>query len=271
MKSQAFLWATLLAATAFAALAQEPPALTDDQILVRCLAELKNALVPQELEHYSFTKRVTAESLDKNGNIKHQSQAEFELVPRPDGRVVMRLLSVNGAPPSEKELRQVEKQTSKELAMSDEEFEKEKRKARESNTMLSGEFLQEFDFKYAGRENWTGTPAFRIEFAPKPKGAQPQADEGKILRKMAGQLWVSQSSFRILATEMHNIETVKIWLGYSGIDHIVDRVEYLPATDGPYLPKVDSVQWEQRIGLMNRFRFSRKEEYSNFQKIERAP
>ena len=85
---------------------------------------------------------------------------------------------------------------------------------------------------------------------------------------MAGHMWFSQSRFRILGSEMHNLESIKSFGGLSGADHIIQRTEYFPTTSGPYMPKVDSVEWELRIGLFNKFRFSRKEEYSNFQMVE---
>ena len=249
------------------ALAQEPPTLTDDQILSRSLAELKNSQVFQQLDQYSFTKRISVEGHDKNGKILNHDEREYEFVPRPDGRYDVRLLSVKGAPPTEKELKQHEEAMRKEFAKSDAEVAEEKKKAQEENTMLSQDFLEYFDFKFTGREEWGGDPTYRIEFTPKSESAQLKEKKERILQNMGGQMWVHPGSYRILATEMHTLHNVKVWGGISGVDNLVSHVEYVQDADGNYLLKLDSAQWEIRVGF-NKLRFLRKEEYSDYHKPE---
>ena len=248
-------------------LAQEAPSLTDEQILSRSMAELKNSQVPQQLDQHSFTERISVENYDKNGKIINHDEREYEFVPRPDGRYDVRLLSVKGAPPSDKELKQHEQAMRKEFAKSDAEVVEQKKKFQEENTMLSRDFLECFDFKFAGRQEWGGDSAYRIDFVPKPGSAQPKEKKERILQKMGGQMWVHPGSFRILATEMHTLENIRIWGGISGVDNLVSRMEYIQDADGSYLLKLDSVQWETRVGL-SKFRFSKKEEYSDYHRIE---
>ena len=66
---------------------------------------------------------------------------------------------------------------------------------------------------------------------------------------------------------MHTLENIKVWGGISGIDNLASRMEYIQDVDGTYLLKLDSVQWETRVGF-TKFRFSRKEEYSDYHKPE---
>lgn len=267
MKAAGIRWMGILAFLACAALAQEAPPLTDEQILSRSLAELKSSLVTPQLEHYSFTKRISVENHDKNGKILGHDEREYEFVPRPDGRFDVRLLSVKGAAPTEKELKQHEQVMRKELAKSEAKVAEEKRKAEEENTMLSRDFLDYFDFKYAGREGWGGGPAYRIEFTPKPESAQLKEKKERILRNLGGHMWVRPGSYRILGTEMHTLKNIKVWGGISGVDNLVTRMEYFQDAGGSYLLKLDSAQWELRVGF-SKFRFSRKEEYSSYHRLE---
>ena len=252
------------------ALAQEPPPLTDEQILSRSLTELKELEGSRQLDQYNFTKRISAENYDKNGKMTSHDEREYEFVRRPDGRYDVRLLSVKGAPPSEKELKQHDQAMRKELSKSLEQFAEEKKKAQEDDLMMSRDFLEYFDFKVSGREEWNGIPTFVIEFMPKADLSHLKEKRDRILRNMTGHMWVKQTNFRILATEMHSMKGIKVWGGISGIDHLISRMEYFQDADGIYLPSMDSAQWEIRV-MLTRLGFSRKVELSKFSKAEFKP
>ena len=66
---------------------------------------------------------------------------------------------------------------------------------------------------------------------------------------------------------MHTLKNIKVWGGISGVDNLATRTDYFQDTDGSYLLRLDSAQWEIRVGF-SKFRFSRKEEYSSYHKLE---
>jgi len=269
MNGSALRWLVVLAILSPAVHLQEPPAPTEDQTFARCLAEFK--VVRTSLTAYSFTKHITAERHEKNGKVAHHEEREYGYVPRPDGRFDIRLLTVNGAPPTEKELKEHEKQMNKEFSKSPEQVAEDKKKAEEEDTSISEDFFDYFDFKPAGRDQWNGKAAFLLDFSPKAEIAELKDKNKKLLRSMAGRAWVSEGEFRLLCVEMHNVKSVKIWGGLSGVDHFSVRTEYIPAASGPYLPKSETSQWGLHVGFSNLGTFSRAEEYSNFQKVEVKP
>jgi hypothetical protein len=272
MKALASVWAALFAVVVWTASAQEPPALTDEQILSRSLAELKNSQVFTAMDQYSFTKHITQDLYHKNGKPIYHDDREYEYTPRPDGKTDIRLLSVKGSPPSDKELKQHEKEMHKMLSRSDQKVAEDKKKAQEEDTLLSEDFLNVYDFKLAGREEWKTVPAFLIEFTPKAEKIQVKVKSAKLLYKMAGHMWVSQNGFRILATEMHTLEGgIKVWGGFAGaINRFVARTEYSADTGGSYLPQLNSVDMDLRI-LLAKQRFTAKEEFGNFRKLNTKP
>lgn len=270
MKALAIRWIGMFMLLGWAVFPQEPPALSDEEILSRCLAEMKNSQVFQSLDGYSFTKHVTMEQLNPKGKSLDKDDRAYEFTPRPDGKTDVRLLAVKGAPPTSKELKQHEKEMHKELSKSDRQREEEKKKAQDENTFISEDFLQIYDFKLAGREAWNGVPAFRIEFTPKSEIAPLKVKSDKLLGHSAGNLWVNQASFRILATEMHTVESIKVWGGFAGaINSLVTRTEYF-GDAGPYLPKLNTAELEMRV-LLAKTKIVYNEEYSNFRKLDAKP
>lgn len=257
---------------AWAVFPQEPPGLSDEQILSRCLGEMKNTQVFQSLDGYSFTKHVSMDQLNmRSGKSLFKDDRVYEFTPRPDGKTDVRLVAVKGAPPTPKQLKQHEKEMHKELSKSDEQREMEKKKAEDENTFLSEDFLLLYDFKLAGREAWNGVPAFRIELTPKSEKAPLKVKSDKLLRHTAGSMWMNQASFRVLATEMHTVESIKVWGGFAGaINNLVTRTEYSADASGPYLPKLNTAEVEMRV-LLAKMKIVSTEEYSNFHKLDAKP
>jgi hypothetical protein len=272
MKAPASGWAALFAVLAWTAPAQEPPTVTDEQILTRSLAELKNSQVFTAMDQFSFTSHVTQDQYNKNGKSLFHDDRVYEYTPRADGKTDIRLVLVKGSPPSEKELKQHEKEMRKMLSRSDQKVAEDKRKSQEEDTLLSQDFLIVYDFKLAGREEWKNVPAFLIEFTPKTEKAQVKLKSDKLLYKMAGRMWVSQNGYRILATEMHTLEGgIKVWGGFAGaINRLVVRTEYSADTSGSYLPQLNSVEMDLRI-LLAKQSLTAKEEFSNFKKLITKP
>ena len=64
-----------------------------------------------------------------------------------------------------------------------------------------------YDFSMVGRETVAGRPAIAIDFAPKP-GAAPLTDEGKVMKKARGRVWIDEDDHQVARVEAQTLDDI---------------------------------------------------------------
>jgi hypothetical protein len=245
--------------------AQETSPSKPDEMVRRALADQQR--MTDLLDKYTFTKHIVSESSNGKGKVTGHEERVYSYAPC-GPKTCITLVSVNGAPPKPKELKEHQKAMEKEWDRRAKKSPEERQKEEDEDLFLSRDFLAVYDFSSLGNELHKGTATQVVEFTPKEEKVQIAEKNNKILTKMAGRLWIAEVDQKIVATEMHMVKPIKVWGGFAGaIKDMTVQEEYLVDADGVYLPKRNAVELELRI-LLSTGRLKVVEEYSDF---KRAP
>lgn len=241
--------------------AQETPAPPPDDVVRHALADQQR--VNDLLAKYTYTKRVVSESSNEKGKVMAHQERVLKFAPC-EGKTCITLVSVNGAPPKPKELKEHEKAVQKEQEKQAKKSAEDRQKEEDDDLFLSKDFLAVYDFSSSGNELHEGTATQVVAFAPKQETVALADKTNKILTKMAGRLWIAEVDRKIVATEMHMVKPIKVWGGFAGaINNMNVQQEYFVNSGGMYLPKKNTIEMEMRI-MLTKARLHVVEEYSDF-------
>jgi hypothetical protein len=247
--------------------AQETLAPPADDVVRHALADQQRVI--DLLDKYTFTKHVTSESTDGKGKVTGHQERVFNYAPCGE-KTCITLLSVNGAPPKPRELKEHQKAVEKEWEKKAKKSTEDRQKEEDDDLFLSKDFLAIYDFSSSGNELHEGTATQVVAFAPKQETVAPADKNNKVLTKMAGRMWIAEVDRKIVATEMHMVKPIKVWGGFAGaINNMTVRQEYLVDSNGVYLPKRNAVEMEMRV-MLTKIRLNVVEEYSDFKRAEVA-
>ncbi|HTK95728.1 MAG TPA: hypothetical protein VL382_08820 [Terriglobales bacterium] len=243
---------------------QQPSPTSANDVVRKALAE--QVRVSDLLEKYSYRKHIISESSDMKGRVTDREERVYSFAPCGD-KTCITLESVNGRPPTPKELKEHDKMMKKEWERQAKKTAADKKKEENDDLFLSQDFLAVYDFAAGDSELHQGTTARVITFTPKPEDVRLADKDNRILTKVAGRLWIADVDQKIVAAEMHMVKPIKVWGGFAGAINNMDvRQEYISETNGVYLPKKNAIEMELRI-LLSKGKLKVTEEYSDY----RAP
>jgi hypothetical protein len=125
--------------------------------------------------------------------------------------------------------------------------------------------LDGFDFRSAAREELSGRPALRIDFAPRG-GGPAEAPE---MRRMSGRLWADEAEGRLVKVEVRNDAPIRVGLGGgTSISALAFTAEFRRVDDEVWLPTRVETWASGRVLLVKGFRVRRVEEYSGYRRFE---
>lgn len=242
---------------------QQIPEPKPDELVRRALANQHS--MNELLSKYSYAKRIVSVSSNAHGKVTAREDRVYNYAPC-GTKTCIALVSVNGAPPKPKELKEHEKAVQKEQEKEAKKSAADRKKEEDEDLFLNKDFLTVYDFSSPGTELLKGTASVVVEFAPKPETVALAAKSDKILTKLAGRMWIAEVDGKIVATEMHMVKPIKVWGGFAGaIKNMVVQQEYLVDAEGTYLPKKNAMEMELRV-LLNTMQLSIVEEYSDFKR-----
>jgi hypothetical protein len=193
--------------------AQETPAPKPDEVVRHALADQQRVI--DLLAKYTYTKRVVSESSNAKGKVTDHQERVYNYAPC-DAKTCITLVSVNGAPPKPRELKEHQKAMEKEWEKQAKKNAADRQKEEDDDLFLSKDFLAVYDFSSSGTELHDGTATLVVAFAPKEETVSLADKTNKILTKMAGRLWIAEVDRKIVATEMHMVKPIKVWGGFAG-------------------------------------------------------
>lgn len=258
--------AVLMCAILLPCAAQEQPAvlaaptLTPDQMAEKALQGDIDIL--KLLKTYTFTKRVLVEIMDNKGKERDRDERVYQLYPC-GGLICSKVLSINGAPPKPKDLKEHEKNMKKDLERQRKLTAADKQKEEDEALFLSGDFLKIYTFTPAAPDAAIPDAAHVLAFTPHDQKVKLANKDNKVLSKMAGRMWLDRD-MHVLSSEMHTIKSIKVWGGFAGaINNLQAKIDYVRDPSGIYLPRKVETNLELRI-LMSKGRWRITEEYSDF-------
>lgn len=251
------LWLTPAAAEQPAA---QAAALTPQELVRIALAD--QVRVDDLLRKYSYSKHVVSEVRNPKGKVTARAERIYHYRPC-DGKRCVDLVSVNGAPPTQKELREHNERIRKMWEQEAKKTAREKQSEEDEDLFLSRDMLAIYDFAMAANESYQGRLARVVTFTPRDEKVQLADKSNKILTRMAGRMWLAEEEPRILGQEMRMVKPIKVWAGLAGgINSMTVQQEYV-VDAGMYLPKKNVVVAEYRT-LMDRGKLTVIEEYSGY-------
>ncbi len=219
--------------------AQETPAPKPDESVRHALADQQRVI--DLLEKYTYTKHVVSESSNAKGKVTDHHERVFNYAPC-EAKTCITLVSVNGAPPKPKELKEHEKAVQKQWEKQAKKSAEDRQKEEDDDLFLSKDFLAVYDSSSSGTEFHEGTATEVVAFTPKQETVSLADKTNKILTKMAERLWIAEVDRKIVATEMHMVKPIKVWGGFAGaINNMTAQQEYFVDANGMYLPKKSAI------------------------------
>jgi hypothetical protein len=232
--------------------------------------------VEQLQERYTFRAVETEHKQDDKGNGKETETKVYEVIPV-GGRLIHKLISVNGkelsAAEKEKEDRRVEKHV--EEAVKRQEKRKEKKEKAEEQGKQSEHdeevtvsmFLRATQMSSIRREVFHGQQVIAFDFEPR-KDFKPHGLGETVANKFAGTMWVDQNALQIARMEAHLVDSLKIG---GGLVASVSPSSYFifeqEKVDGDvWLPSYAEANFAARVLLLKKLKLDATTRYSDYKK-----
>jgi len=132
---------------------QETPALPPDDVVRHALGDQQRVI--DLLAKYTYTKHVASESSNAKGKVTDHQERVFNYAPC-DAKTCITLVSVNGAPPKPRELKEHQKVVEKEWEKQAKKSTADRQKEEDDDLFLSRDFLAVYDFSSSGTELHVG-------------------------------------------------------------------------------------------------------------------
>ncbi len=199
----------------------------------------------QARNHYIYIERDEDRRLDSLGKVKSENVDVTRMI-LVNGARFEQLMEHNGNLPSVKEQRKSDENLEKLKHETPDERAAWLRKDQEDRSFLE-EVLQAFDFQLVGEETVGGKPAYVLEVTPHP-GYHADGKYGKMLSKVAGNLWVDKQDFGWIKVDGEVTQSFSMGLFVARVQrgsHII--LEQTCVGDAIWVPKRLEVRASARI------------------------
>ncbi|HSL20237.1 MAG TPA: hypothetical protein VK886_01785 [Vicinamibacterales bacterium] len=274
---QRFVACVFVCLAAASAQAQERP-LPDASAFLREARNRLEAVSDPEAE-YVYVQTRRERKLDKAGRTTSESVTVVESYPGLPGESRWeRVIEKNGVPPSARELDKADRERKKHV----EEYERKlagdpaKERARQAREherrrrrylAAVDEIFSVFDTRMLGREAVRGHDTIVFSLTPRPE-AKPRTRQGKIMRKVAGRVWISESDHELVRLEAESLDTISIGLGLLARVHKGSSVSLERRKVGDvWLPALGTYSVRARVGLVSVLRRAGTEEFSDYRRF----
>jgi len=187
------------------------------------IAEFRKTLQSDDklLGQYTYTLREQEIALDSKGKAKKTETKVYQVIRGvEEWQTYRRLISKNDIPTSDKELakqdreekERVEKELRKREGNSESRRASEKAKADREEQETMDDVFDMYDIQMVKREAIGGHDTILLTFKARPT-YKPKTGDAKILRKIAGRAWVSESDHELVKLEAEVVDAISIGAG----------------------------------------------------------
>ena len=235
-------------------------ALTADEIISKAVARSQDSQVRERPASYSYTKLTLTEELDAAGNIKDRKERMYQVMLQA-GATRLKLISVNGRPPTEAELKlQSDNETNARRLLGP----AKSGKGENRENFLTPDLVAHYSFKLNGQVDLNGRPAYEIAFAPKNPDAPIHHLADRLLNRISGTICIDVQEYEIAKAEVRLGSEVTLLGGVIGsLRKMAYTITRTRLPDGIWLNTSSVGDFEGRK-LIDSLRIKTKSHSSNF-------
>ena len=232
------------------------------------------------LRQYTYNERQEVIQLNKKGEPQKTKVRSYEVFPSTVEQLIYRrLVSKDGKPVEEKELRKQDKKYNKTVQkyakkgrkrglQAGSEYEAGEAEALREEKALIDEMLRLYRFEIQGWELLEEHPTLVASFTPRP-GFKSKIKDIKILQKIQGRVWVSEQDYHPVKVEARTLKSIKFGWGIlaklnKGAHMLFQRRK---VNDEVWLPTQASFRGSGRLLLFKGFCFQATSQYSDYKKF----
>lgn len=211
---------------------QQPSLPSPDEILDNVLAREKEVRSRDLNKKYTYTQLTKIEKLQDDLAVKETEERTYRIIPL-DGAAYNRLVTKNGKPLSQEDLRREQNREEKFRKA----IAKKQKKADEEDILLNKELLSKYAFSVIGRETVNGRSAFVLTFKPRSPDLPVKKSVDRFLNKLMGTVWFDDQDYELAKIEAKITEPVKVGWGIIASLYKFDLTfEQVRLDDGVWLP-----------------------------------
>jgi hypothetical protein len=243
-------------------------------------AQVKQHLATDEERQsgYMFVERLTEQKLDASGRPHDESVKVFEVYPGLPGEArYRRLIEEDGRPVPAETLAQQDRDRRnaveayvRRTSTSSGRQEDTRRLERQRQRYQAGidDLFRIYDIRMVGRESVEGHDTIVATLTPKP-GAQPQTDDGKIMRHLKARAWISESDAELVRVDIEALDDLPFGWGLLARVHKGATATYQrrKVNDESWLPERVTWTGSARVLLMKQLRRRGVAEFSGYRKF----
>ena len=238
-------------------------ALTADQVVERAVARAEETQSRAGQPGYTYTKLTVTEELDADGRVKERKERVYRVF-FDRGATYVKLLTVNGKPPGEAELKkQAENETNARQILGS--SKRAKRENREN--FLRPEVVARFKFTLLNQESINGRPAYEVAFEPKCPESPARHMIDRLLNRISGTLWIDAEEFEIARADISLGSEVDFFGGVVGsLKKLAYSMTRTRVGEGIWFNTLSTGDFEGRK-LLDSMRIKTKSQSTNFRPL----
>lgn len=249
------------------------PGAEDPREIVRRSTE-ENHRTEKLAESYTFIERQDQRGFDSKGRVQRHTVKSYD-VTLTEGSPYRRLIARDDKPlpPDEERGEQQKLEKSIQQRRSETPAQRGKRLAdwhrkREHEREFLHEVPDAFDFSMVGEETLDGRRVYVIDATPR-RDFRPRTNDGKLLTKMKGRLWIDAETYDWAKAEAQTIDTVS----FGGFALRVGpgtrfTLQQARVNEEIWLPKQVTVTWQARLLLFKKLSGQVDYTYSDYKKFQ---
>ncbi len=216
------------------------------------------------LSQYTFTDRITAYTLDKNGRVRSQHADTYYITPTPYEFFTLHV-SHDGKPVSQSDLQKQEKEIEHKIRQ----YEQKAQKPGEvhpKNDILFSDIILKSRFTPLRWDDIHGKRMIVYAFEPKSPPQRQGNLAGKVAGDMKGTMWISPDDAEIARMEFSSVSSLSLGLGLLGsVKGFAGFIEQQRVHDEIWLPSHQEFVAQGRQ-LVAGFRIRQVDEFSDYLK-----
>ena len=231
--------------------AQPTPARGEPDVDVRTIIDraLERATWAQEQHfaaRYRYHMSQRTREFDDDGDATVDDRRDYAVAPH-RGTPYARLLSKNGEPPSDDDLKEEQERWEDFVESLDRPPDEDEDD--EIAMVFDEELIERFTATLDGVEELRGRPSFVLVFEPRPGKLPVRRRTDHALNNSRGKVWIDQATYEISRVDFELIGRVRLWWGILGsVSDAMGHLDRQPvAPDGPWLSSELDVYYHARV------------------------
>ena len=232
------------------------------------------------LSQYTYTEKRIENRLDGKGNVKKTEERIYEIYPSIVRELSYeRLIERDGNPVPMKELEKQDREHDRKWREHERKLEREgtsarkerldkEAKARHEEDAVINELFHLYEIRMLRRDLLRDLPAILLDFTPR-KDFKPKTDGAKVLKKVAGRVWINEADHEIIRVEAELIENYSVGAGIlarlnQGATLVFQRQK---VNNEIWLPSEARFTGAARVLLLKRIRMDATSQYYDYRKF----